>query len=102
MSADLKRELEKISIELDDLKKSAYSGMKIISPEIKLKRYHALIKRISKSAQVDTTPDNLFLGSVNGWKNPFGKGKAAERIVRVMAMDWMEKDNVKAVIKYGR
>ncbi|MBU3966845.1 MAG: hypothetical protein KKG76_05655 [Euryarchaeota archaeon] len=42
MSADLKRELEKIS------------------PEIKLKRYHALIKIISKSAQVDTTPDELI------------------------------------------
>ena len=43
-----------------DLKKSAYSGMKKIAPEVKLKRYHALIKRISKCAQVDTTPDELI------------------------------------------
>jgi hypothetical protein len=35
------------------------------------------------------------------WKNPSRDGKAAERIRRVVTMESMEKDNVKATIKYG-
>lgn len=29
-------------------------------------------------------------GRSNGWRNPFGDGKAAERIGKVMAMGWIE------------
>lgn len=33
---------------------------KKIAPEIRLKRYHALLNRISKSPEVDVTPDELI------------------------------------------
>ncbi len=48
---------------------------------------------------VDCARKMVVMG--NTWKNPFGDGKASERIGRVMAMGSMEKDNVKAAIKYG-
>jgi len=60
MSAEIRRELEKLSIEIEDLKKSSYFSSKRISPEIKLKRYHALLNRISKSSEVEVTPDELI------------------------------------------
>ncbi|MCG2727462.1 MAG: hypothetical protein L6244_02270 [Candidatus Methanoperedenaceae archaeon] len=60
MSAEIRRELEKLSIEIEDLKKLSYFSSKQISPEIKLKRYHALLNRISKSPEVEVTPDELI------------------------------------------
>jgi len=60
MSAEIRRELERLSLELNELKKSSYSGLKKVSSEAKLKRYHALLNRISKCAEVDITPDELI------------------------------------------
>ncbi len=39
---------------------SANLKSKKIAPEIRLKRYHALLNRISKSPEVDVTPDELI------------------------------------------
>ena len=58
MSAEIRRELEKLSLEIDEIKKS--SCLKKVSTEVRLKKYHALLNRISKSAEVDTTPDELI------------------------------------------
>ncbi len=59
MSAQLRRELEKLSRQLEALKKS-YTVQKKIAPEVKLRRYHILLNRISKSPEVDITPDELI------------------------------------------
>ena len=42
------------------VKMSANLKSKKIAPEIRLKRYHALLNRISKSPEVDVTPDELI------------------------------------------
>jgi len=60
MSAEIRKEIERLSSELDELRKLSYSELKKISPEIKLKRYHALLNRISKCAEVNVTPDELI------------------------------------------
>ncbi len=60
MSADIRRELERLSRELEALKKISCLKSKKIAPEIRLKRYHALLNRISKSPEVDVTPDELI------------------------------------------
>ena len=39
------------------VKKISYLKSRKIVPEIRLKRYHALLNRISKSPEVDVTPD---------------------------------------------
>jgi hypothetical protein len=57
MSVDIRKELEKLSIEIEGLKKVS---TKRASPEIRLKRYQALLNRISKSSEVDITPDELI------------------------------------------
>ena len=60
MSVEIRKELERLSIELEAIKKSSYFISKRISPEVKVKRYHALLSRISKSPEVDMTPDELI------------------------------------------
>ncbi len=60
MSAEIRKEIERLSVELEDLKRSSHIGLKKVSPEIKLKRYHALLDRISKCPEVDVTPDELI------------------------------------------
>jgi len=60
MSVEIMRELERLSIELDDLKKLSYHEVKKLPLEIKLRRYHALLKRISSGHEVDVTPDELI------------------------------------------
>ncbi len=60
MSAEIRRELERLSIELEAIKKSSHFISKKIPPEVKVKRYYALLSRISKSSEVDTTPDELI------------------------------------------
>lgn len=60
MSAEIRRELEKLSIELEAIKKSPHFISRKIPPEVKVKRYHALLSRISRSPEVDTTPDELI------------------------------------------
>ena len=60
MSTDIRRELEKLGIEVGDLKKMSFSGVKKVPPEVKLKRYHALLNRVSKCTEVDITPDELI------------------------------------------
>jgi len=60
MSADIRSDIEKLSLELDELKKSTYSMMKKSSPEIKLRRYRALVRRISKCSEINTTPDEII------------------------------------------
>ena len=51
---------KKLYIELNELKQSTHSGLKNISPDLKLKKYHALLARISKCSEVDKTPDELI------------------------------------------
>ncbi len=60
MSAEIRRELERLSIEIDAIKKSTHFISKKIPKKVKVKRYHALLSRISKSPEVDTTPDELI------------------------------------------
>ena len=60
VSIDIKRELQKLGIEVGDLKKTSFSGVVKVSPEVKLKRYHALLNRVSKCPEVDITPDELI------------------------------------------
>jgi len=60
MSAEIRKELDRLSIELEAIKKSSRFTPKKIPPEIKVKRYHALLNRISKSPEVNTTPDELI------------------------------------------
>jgi hypothetical protein len=60
MSTEIRRELEKLGIEVGDLKKRSFSGAKKVSSEVKLKRYHALLNRVSKCPEVDITPDELI------------------------------------------
>ncbi len=60
MSTEMRKEIERLSIELEDLKKSSHHGLKKVSPKIKLKRYHALLDRISRCPEVDVTPDELI------------------------------------------
>jgi len=60
MSADIRRELDRLSMEIKGIKKSLYSMAEKISPEVKLKRYHALLNRISRVPAVDVTPDELI------------------------------------------
>ena len=56
MSIDLIRELEKLGTNVDVLDKIPPSK----SAKVKLKRYHALLNRISKCSEVDITPDELI------------------------------------------
>lgn len=60
MSTEIRRELDRLFIEIDELKQISYSKLKITSPELKLKRYHALLNRISNCPAVDITPDELI------------------------------------------
>jgi len=60
MSTEIRRELMKLGIEVCDLKKMSYSGAIRVPSEVKLKRYHALLNRISKCPEVDITPDELI------------------------------------------
>ncbi len=60
MSTEIRKEIERLSIELEDLKRSSHLELKKISPKIKLKRYHALLDRISRCSEVDVTPDELI------------------------------------------
>ncbi len=60
MSAEIKNELERLSIELKAIKKSSHIISRKIPPEVKIKRYHALLSRISRSPEVDLTPDELI------------------------------------------
>ncbi len=60
MSTEIRRELMKLGIEVGDLKKMSYSGAIKVPPEVKLKRYHALLNRVSKCPEVDITPDELI------------------------------------------
>lgn len=59
MSSELKNELERLSIEIEAIKRSSHFISRKMPPEVKIKRYHALLSRISKSPEVDTTPDEL-------------------------------------------
>jgi hypothetical protein len=58
MTTEIMKALEKLSIEIDELRKS--SNLKKLSKEVKLKRYHALLNRISRCIEVNTTPDELI------------------------------------------
>ena len=60
MSTEIRRELMKLGIEVRDLKKMSYSGAIKVPSEVKLKRYHALLNRVSKCPEVDITPDELI------------------------------------------
>jgi len=60
MSVEMRRELERLSAEIEDLKKSSYFGSNKIPSEVKLKRYHALLNKISRCPDVDITPDELI------------------------------------------
>ena len=60
MSTEIRRKLMKLGIEIGDLKKMPYSGAKIVPSEVKLKRYHALLNRVSKCPEVDIAPDELI------------------------------------------
>jgi hypothetical protein len=60
MSTEIRRELMKLGIEVSDLKKTSFSGAIDVAPEVKLKRYHALLNRVSKCPEVDITPDELI------------------------------------------
>lgn len=60
MSTDIRKELEKLGIEVGDLKKISFSGAIKVPPEVKLKRYHALLNRVSKCPEVDIMPDELI------------------------------------------
>jgi len=60
MSAEIRKELERLSIEIEAIKKSSHFISIKIPAELKVKRYHALLSRISKSPLVDTTPDELI------------------------------------------
>lgn len=60
MSSELKNELERLSIEIEAIKRSSHFISKKMPPEVKVKRYHALLSRISRSPEVDTTPDELI------------------------------------------
>lgn len=43
MSTEIRRELMKLGIEVEDLKKMSSSGAIKVPSEVKLKRYHALL-----------------------------------------------------------
>ena len=60
MSTEIRRELMKLGIEVGELKKTSFSGAIEVAPEVKLKRYHALLNRVSKCPEVDITPDELI------------------------------------------
>ncbi len=60
MSIDVKRKFDQSGIESGDLMTSSFSGQMMIPSEVKLKRYHALLNRISKCPEVDITPDELI------------------------------------------
>ena len=60
MSTEIRRELMKLGIEVDELKKMSCSVAIKVPSEVKLKRYHALLKRVSKCTDVDITPDELI------------------------------------------
>lgn len=60
MSTEIEKELKRLSLELEALKKSSYAEAKKIAPEVKIKRYNALLNRISRSPKVDVTPDVLI------------------------------------------
>lgn len=60
MSVEIRKEIERLSVEIEDLKKSSFFGSNKISSEVKLKRYHALLNRISRCPDVDITPDELI------------------------------------------
>ncbi|MBC2697165.1 MAG: hypothetical protein HF976_09280 [ANME-2 cluster archaeon] len=60
MSEEIRRELVKLGIEVGDLKKMSCSGAIKVPSEVKLKRYHALLNRVSKCPEVDITPDELI------------------------------------------
>jgi hypothetical protein len=60
MSTEIRRELIKLGIEVDELKKMASSEAIKVPSEVKLKRYRALLNRVSKCTEVDITPDELI------------------------------------------
>lgn len=60
MSAEIRKELERLSIELEAIKKTSHFASKKIHPEVKVKRDHSLLSRISKSPEVNVTPDELI------------------------------------------
>lgn len=60
MSAEIRKELDRLCFEVDELRQISYSEFKRISPELKLKRYHALLNRISNCPMADFTPDELI------------------------------------------
>lgn len=60
MSTDLIRELHNLGIDIGALNKIQSCASLKVQPEMKLKRYHALLNRISKCSEVDVTPDELI------------------------------------------
>lgn len=58
MSAEIKKEIERLSRELEALRQIERRRKPV--PEIRLKRYRMLLNRISKSPEVDFTPDELL------------------------------------------
>jgi len=53
---DIKREIERLSQEIEMLKKHRRRS----PPEIRLRRYRALLNRIEKSPEVEATPDEVI------------------------------------------
>ena len=60
MSAEIRRELDRLSIEINAIKKSTHFISNKMPAEVKVKRYHALLSRISRSSEVEITPDELI------------------------------------------
>ncbi len=58
MSTEIRKELDRLFFEVDELRQ--ISEFKRISPDLKLKRYHALLNRISNCPMADFTPDELI------------------------------------------
>ena len=60
MSAEIRKELDRLCFEVDELRQISYLEFRRISPDLKLKRYHALLNRISNCPMADFTPDELI------------------------------------------
>ena len=57
--SEIQKQIEKLSLELAELKKKCY-GLRKPSPKLRLQKYHALLDRISQSPEGDVTPDELI------------------------------------------
>jgi hypothetical protein len=57
--SEIQKQIEKLSLELEKLKRKCY-GLRKTSPKLRLQKYHALLDRIAQSPEGDVTPDELI------------------------------------------